>query len=129
MRIQSLVAVIAGLLLAGCGQSEPVKAPDAPAPAPAAVEKKADSTSGGNPITAPVDYLGAAAKAKHTADATLDSAALNQQVQLFFGQEGRFPKDLNELVTMKYMKSLPPVPHGMKIDYNPTSGQVKVVKQ
>ena len=69
------------------------------------------------------------AKAKKTADATLDSAALTQQVQLFYGQEGRYPKDLNELVTEKYLKSLPTPPHGTKLEYNAANGQVKVVKE
>ena len=131
MRIQTLLVLAAGLFLAGCGQSEPAKAPTPP-PAAKEAEKKADSTSGGNPVTAPVDYLGAVAKAKHSADATLDAVAvkdLSTQIQLFFGQEGRYPKDLNELVTMKYVKTLPPAPAGAKLEYDAANGQVKVVKQ
>jgi hypothetical protein len=128
MRIQALLVLTTGLFLTGCGPGEPAK----PAPAtPPAPEKKADSTSGGNPITAPVDYLATAAKAKHSADASLDTVALKDlstQVQLFFGQEGRYPKDLSELITMKYMKVLPPVPAGSQLEYDASNGQVKVVK-
>jgi hypothetical protein len=116
------VILAVGLIVCGCSEK---KETASPAPPPA----KAEAAPGNNPLTAPVDYLGAVAKAKKTADATLDSAALNQQVQLFYGQEGRYPKDLNELVTEKYLKSLPTPPHGTKLEYNPANGQVKVVKE
>jgi hypothetical protein len=36
------------------------------------------------------------------------------------------PKDLNELVP-KYLKSIPAPPPGTKFDYNPATGEVKVV--
>jgi len=126
MNIKFFLPVLsAGLFLAGCGEKEP------PKPAPAA-EKKAsslDNNSSGSPLTAPVDYLGTLAKGKKTAEGTIDSAALTQQVQLFFAQEGRYPKTLEELVEMKYLKSLPAAPYGMKLDYDAAKGTVKVVKQ
>jgi hypothetical protein len=128
MKTFSALLVAVAFIVAGCGQSEPAKAPAPDSPPPKQPEKKAE-TSSGNPITAPVDYLAAAAKAKHSADATIDTAALNQQVQLFFAQEGRYPKDLDELVTQKYMKVLPTPPAGMKLEYNAANGTVKVVKQ
>src|SRR5687768_6901317 len=56
----------------------------------------------GNPVTAPVDYLGAVAQGKKTADAKIDTASLNKAVQLFYAQEGRYPKDLSELVSPEY---------------------------
>jgi hypothetical protein len=131
MRTQFATLLVAAGLLAGCGQSEPAKtpAPDAPPVPTKQPEKKADSSSGGGSVvTAPVDYLASAAKAKHSADVTVDTAALNQQVQLFYVQEGRWPKDLDELVTSKYLKSLPSPPAGMKLEYNAANGTVKVVK-
>jgi hypothetical protein len=83
----------------------------------------------GNPVTAPVDYLGAVAKGKKTADAKLETVSINKAVQLFYAQEGRYPKDLNELVRPEYLPRLPTPPPGMKFDYNPASGEVKVVPQ
>lgn len=83
------------------------------------------ATSSGNPA----DYLTGLGKAKRTADAQLDKASLNKTVQLFHAQEGRYPKDLNELVKPGYLSALPTPPHGMKFDYNRTTGEVKVVPQ
>ena len=54
---------------------------------------------------------------------------LTQAIQLFNAQEGRNPKDLNELVEKKYIGQIPDAPYGMKIVYDATAGQVKVVKQ
>src|SRR4051812_3792226 len=77
--------------------------------------KKTSSTdlnnnSSGNPITAPVDYLGAVAKAKKTAVKVIDVSSLKQTIMLFNEQEGRYPKDLNELITMHYVPQLPAPP-------------------
>ena len=66
--------------------------------------------------------------AKRTADKTIDTAALNQQIQLFNVQEGRFPKDLSELVP-KYIGKLPEAPLGYKLSYDATKGEVSVVRQ
>jgi hypothetical protein len=53
---------------------------------------------------------------------------LNEAVQLFNTQEGRLPKDLNELVP-NYVGKLPATPYGTKLDYDPSTGVVKVVPQ
>ena len=58
----------------------------------------------------------------------IDVAYLNQAVQLFKTQEGRLPKDMNELVP-NYAGKMPAAPYGTKLDYDPNTGQVKVVKQ
>jgi competence protein ComGC len=80
-------------------------------------------------LTAPVDYLDAAAKAKQKAVKTIDTASLDKAVQLFNVEKGRNPKDLNELVSEKFIKEIPAAPYGSRIDYDPTSGRVSVVKQ
>lgn len=103
-----VVLSLCGLVLAGCGKS------DAP---------------GENPLTAPVDYLGAAAKAKSASERTIDTVALNQAVQLFHASEGRYPHDLRELVTQKYMPRIPDPPHGMKIVYDAGTGQVRIIPE
>lgn len=129
MKIQLLACSAVVSLMLACGSKET----PAPAPAPKADESKAaksiDNNSSGNPLTAPVDYLGAVAKAKHTADKGIETASLNQQIQLFFAQEGRYPKDLNELVSMNYMKALPVPPFGMEFKYDAAKGTVAVVQK
>ena len=50
-------------------------------------------------------------------------------IQMFNVQEGRFPKDLNELVESKLISKVPDAPYGMKIVYDPAAGKITVVKQ
>jgi len=87
------------------------------------------TNASGNPITAPVDYLGAVGQAKRSSERTLGTLGINQAVQMFYTQEGRYPKSLNELVSKSYLSSVPTAPAGNKFDYNPQTGQVKVVPQ
>jgi len=105
---------MAVVLLAGCGE-KPAEAPK--------------SSGAGNPVTAPVDYLGAVARAKKTMEKTIDGVALTQTIQLFYAQEGRYPTALNELVTRGYLSSLPNPPAGMRFDYAPQTGELRVVRQ
>lgn len=115
-----LLPLVAGLSFStGCGKKEGTTAStNAPA-----------ANASGNPITAPVDYLGAAAGAKKSSERTLNTLGLNQAIQMFHTQEGRYPKTLNELVSPNYLSSLPQPPAGMKYDYNPSTGQVKLIPQ
>ena len=111
------VALI-GVLLAcmvGCGKKE------SPPPAQTNASSSIPTVGSGN-------YLGALGQAKVHADKVIDAVELNKQVELFNVQEGRFPKDLNELVTMKYLSGLPTPPSGYKFSYDTNNGQVKVVK-
>ena len=116
MKTAHLLLLLAGLALAGCGNKEGKSTASA-----------TNGNSSGNPITAPVDYLGAVAKAKKSAETTVETVSLNQAIQQFSVAEGRYPKDLNELVTEKYLPKLPEPPYGMKIVYDATKGEVKVV--
>jgi hypothetical protein len=116
MKDLSLIAVLVGLFLVGCGDSSSKSA-------------SGTNTPSGSVVTAPVDYLDAAAKAKQKTVRTIDTASLDKAVQLFNVEKGRNPKDLNELVTEKYIKEIPTPPYGTKIDYDPNSGRVSVVKQ
>jgi hypothetical protein len=104
--------------LAACGGKEP-----------ASSAKQTNQTATGNPLTAPVDYLGAVGNAKRVAEKTVDTASLNRAIQLFYAQEDRYPKDLNELVAHRYFPSLPTAPYGTKILYNAEKGEVRIVKQ
>jgi hypothetical protein len=111
-------SVAASLLLVGCGPSS-----DKPA------QPTNGAASGSSPLSAPADYVGALGKAQQTAVKTVDTASLNQAIQMFNVDQGRNPKDLNELVEKKFIPKIPDAPRGMKLEYDATAGKVKVVKQ
>lgn len=115
-----LVPALLAFVITGCGQKQETPPPVKPAAAPA---------SSGNPLNAPTDYLSAVAKAKKMSEKTIETASLNNAIQLFQAQEGRFPKDLNELVTKQYLPALPKPPYQMKFDYNAKTGELKIVPQ
>jgi hypothetical protein len=111
-------ALVALLIATGCkpsDKSQPVSS--------------TDTNSSAGVLQAPADYVGALGRAKQNAGKTVDVASLNQAIGLFQVDKSRFPKDLDELVQEKYLKKLPEVPYGMKLDYDSTTGQVKVVNQ
>jgi hypothetical protein len=106
--ISIFVFAAAGVLLTGCGdKSSPKTAAD---------------------TNAPSGYLGMLVDEKKSSDKKIDTAYLNQAVQLFNVQEGRYPKTLEEL-TPNYVAKIPEAPIGFKIDYDPVKGEVKVVAQ
>ena len=117
MKASLFSLVLASLVFVGCSDksSEPATTTNA--------------ASSGNPITAPVDYLGAVAKGQQSAVKTIDTTSINKAIQLFQVDKGRLPNDLNELVQEKYLPHIPGTPYGTKLDYDPASGVVKVVKQ
>ena len=117
-RPAALVAltVLTTLMISGCGPKN-----DSPT--------SSNSTTSQNPIGAPLDYVGAVGKAKKSAEKVIDTASMARQIQLFYAAEGHYPADLAELVREKYMPSIPPAPHGMKYVYNPTTGDIKIIKQ
>ena len=114
MKATGALLLLAGFVFAGCKKKE------------ATANDVSGQPAGASPVTAPADYLGAAANAKHSADKTLLAAGVDQAVKMFSAQEGRMPKDLNELVP-KYLKSIPSPPAGMKFSYDARTGEVKVV--
>jgi hypothetical protein len=118
MKTPLCAAVTAGLLLTGCGER--------PAQSTSATNNAANSAS---VATAPADYLSTITKGEQRAVKTVDTASLDQAIQLFNVDHGRFPKDLNELVAEKYVAIVPTPPYGTKLDYDATAGRVKVVGQ
>ncbi|MGP8199231.1 MAG: hypothetical protein ACLQU4_07000 [Limisphaerales bacterium] len=109
-----LIVLAGALILVGCGKEQSTSTTT---PAPSASPSSHDG------------YLGTLVKGQQTAVKGIDTAALNQEVQLFNVQEGRLPKDLNELVTKQYIPKLPQVPVGMKLNYDAALGKVTVVPQ
>ena len=108
-----LSILLAVAFLTGCGKDS----------------SKPAQTGAGGPLDNRGDYLSTLAKGQISAVKTVDTAALNQAIQMFNVQEGRFPKDLDELVKSKLIGEVPAAPAGMKIVYDSTAGQVKVVPQ
>jgi len=134
MKAFSLILMAAGLVLAGCGKNN--TSPGAGTPPPQGTNNPVQATSPQTTNTAAAPsanpaaggYLGALMQADKSAVKTIDVSYLNQAVQLFQTQEGRLPKDLNELVP-NYVGKLPTPPYGYRLDYDPNSGVVTVVKQ
>jgi hypothetical protein len=106
--IHACGAVAALVLLAGCGDNS--------------------SSNSSGPVTNAADVNNTFVNAKRTADKTIDVAWLNQALQLFNVQEGRYPKTLAEL-TPKYVAKLPDPPLGYKLNYDANKGEVTVVRQ
>jgi hypothetical protein len=111
-----LLLPVAILLGAGCGSSDDSKSPSE------------TSTSSGNPVTAPVDYLGVVAKGQQSANKLASTVGLRQAIQLFQVQEGRLPKNLQELVP-NYIPRLPAAPANMKFDFDSSTGELKLAPQ
>jgi len=100
-------SVAAAMMLAGCG------------------EKSGSQTQSTNPADVTNNVL---VNAKRTADKTIDVSFINQAIQLFNVQEGRYPKTLDEL-TPKYVAKIPDAPLGYKISYDATKGEAKVERE
>jgi hypothetical protein len=130
--------LVAGLVLTGCGKSETTStesttttparpaAPTAPAE-PATTVQPAPAAAPAAPARS--GYVGAMVMAQQAAVKTVDVTSLNQAIQLFNVQEGRFPNDLNELVTKQYIGKLPAAPVGMKLVYDANQGKVTTARQ
>jgi hypothetical protein len=108
--------LLAGLLaVSGCGNNQTSTSQTTNAAAPAA-------PAGDN-------YGSVLVNAQKLAVSVVDTSSLKQAIQLFNAQEGRNPKDLNELVSSHLIGQIPPAPHGKKFDYNPDTGEIKLVDQ
>ncbi len=108
--------------LVGCGRS------DSEAGAKESAAEPARQQGAGNPLTAPVDYLGAVGAAQRQAAKTVDLTSLTQAVRAFQAGEERLPKNLQELVTEGYLSRIPAPPKGTQWSYQPQSGQIRVVQ-
>jgi hypothetical protein len=99
------------LMLTACGCNDNLT-PGAPA--------------GDRTATAPKDYLNNAVQAEKHAFKTIDVAAVKKALESFYVQEGRFPKDLMELVEKSYLTRIPELPDGATWDYDTNLGIVKI---
>src|SRR6187549_2940709 len=110
MNFLPVILLVSAFFLAGCSDKQN---------SPSATTNAA--SSGGSVLTAPVDYLDAVARAKTTAEKTVDTVSLNNAIQMFRVEQGRNPTSLDELVKEKVIPRLPTAPYGMKIVYDTNS--------
>src|SRR5215831_14504334 len=110
-------------LLAAIGLSACEKKPET-----ASVSTNAAS-SASSPLDAPGNYLKAVANGQQSAVKVVDTTSIDKAIQLFSVENGRNPKDLNELVEQKFLSKIPDTPFGTKLVYDASSGTVKIVKQ
>jgi hypothetical protein len=112
--------LLATLVLAGCGESKKE------------AKKPVDTNenySSGNPVTAPVDYLGAVNKARKAAVRNIDLAYVKNAIQLYQAQEDHYPPSLDDLVKKHYIAEIPTPRPGSRLDYNAKTGEIKFVRQ
>src|SRR5579859_5047055 len=83
------------------------------------------SSTASSPMNAPAGCLGTLAKGQQTAVSTIDTTSVDKAIQLFSAENGRNPKDLNELVQQKFLSKIPETPFGTKLVYDPVSGDRK----
>ena len=109
------------VLMSGCGAKE-----EPSAPADASVAGAETATSSGNPLTAPVDYLGALAKAKNSSEVKVGIVSIEGGVRLYEAEHGKAPASLDELIASGELRALPKIPATLKWAYDPASGKVSV---
>jgi stage V sporulation protein SpoVS len=117
MKISVALPTIGLMLVTGCGNHASWPA------------QTTNTTAGSTPASAAGDYAGAMARSQQLAVKTIDTAAINQAIQMFQVEKGRFPKDLNELVANKDIPKIPEAPLGTKLVYDAAAGLVRVEKQ
>jgi len=52
---------------------------------------------------------------------------LRYLIYMLHQETGSYPKDLNETVKAGHLESLPTVPPGKRLDYNPATGELKLL--
>src|SRR5689334_547072 len=117
MKTHFLFSLALAAYLVGCGEKS------------GKADASATNATGGSIVSAPTDYLKAAAKAQQDSVKTVDTASLDKAISMFNVDKGRYPKDLNELVQEKYIPKIPPTPFGTKLSYDPNTGGIGVVKE
>ena len=86
-----------------------------------------NENSSGNPVTAPVDYLGAVNKGRKKAIGEVGLMQVNSALNQFQASNFRPAKSLQELMAEGYLTALPELPAGMKWHYNTETGKASIV--
>ena len=74
-----------------------------------------------------MDYLGATAAGKKSAEKTANLAPVLSALQQFHAAEDRYPTQLQELVQAGFLARVPEAPSGQVLRYNSTDGSVRWV--
>ncbi len=90
-------------------------------------EPDINDNSSGNPVTAPVDYLGALNKGRKKVIIDAGLMQVNNAINQFKATNPQPPASLQELINEGLLAELPAVPNGMKWQYNPQTGEAAVV--
>ena len=117
MRVFVLISAAAGLLLTGCSQNS----------SSTSQPTSTQSNPASQTIATP-NLGGVLGQAQKYSVGQIDLAQLKQAIQQFDAAQGRYPKDLQELVP-NYLAKIPQVPAGYQISYDAASGKIKVVQQ
>jgi hypothetical protein len=86
-----------------------------------------NDNSSGNPVTAPVDYLGTVNKGRKKAIGEVGLMQVNSALNQFQASNFRPAKSLQELMAEGYLTVLPELSAGMKWHYNPQTGKASIV--
>ncbi len=110
---------------------EPEPQPSAEAePAEQQQRERADRERqvGESVLHAPADYLRTTTVlAPRAARRRVNLAQLQNEIERFWGLEGRYPQSLEELEQWREAE-LPEIPAGYEFDYDPSSGQLDLVR-
>ena len=87
-----------------------------------------NENSSGNPVAAPVDYLGAVNKGRKKAIGEVGLMQVNSALNQFQASNFRPAKSLKELITEGYLNALPELPAGMNWHYNTETGKASIVR-
>lgn len=139
MKSRFVLVVAASLVLAGagCDKKQPPTNPTPPSASASGASNASETTpapaatkpASGNPLNAPADYVGTVANAQNVALKQVDLASVGSAIQQFNASEGRFPKDLNELIAEGYLVKIPATPRGTQLEYDPKQGTVRLVRK
>jgi len=108
--VQAVVLVV--MLLTGCGRPPSDGASTAGPPR--------------HPATAPLDYLAVQGQGKRRAENVVALAQVQKAIQDFQATENRWPTDLEELVRAGLLASVPGVPAGQRLAYDPATGAIRM---
>jgi hypothetical protein len=107
------IAIAVAMFTVGCGNSS---------------KKTAEAVgSVSNVVNAPLNYVGAVVQVQKYAEKVIDVSYINQDIQMFNASEGRYPKDLKEMVP-EYLAKIPVVPLGYQLVYDTNTWTVKTVR-
>lgn len=135
MKKTIFVLLATGLLLVGCGDKEKADSPPVntretsmdPNPQSVMVNTN-EPVVAESPQTTPTNKPETPVKSGRRPARTQEAVVLEKAIQLFNVQERRYPLDLEELVTKGYVNALPDNPPGGRFIYNPTNGQLLLVR-